>query len=236
MSGTSQLIPREIVGVSRQVAEQPGEKERAVEIYVPIAQNPWFTASLAVQTAGEPMAMLPAVKAAVARIDKDQPLTRVRTMEEVAAEATSQPRFRAELVGTFAALALVLATVGIFGVLAFSVGQRAREFGIRLALGARAHDVLRLVLGGALKMTAAGVAIGLATAAILTRFLGTLLFAVASPTRSAHVRRRSRGARGGGARGVRAACVARRARRSGCHAETGVRRCGAVLFRATSRA
>jgi ABC-type antimicrobial peptide transport system permease subunit len=118
------------------------------------------------------------VKAAIARVDKDQPLTRIRTMEEVAAEATAKPRFRAELVGLFAVLAVLLAAVGIFGVLAFSVGQRAREFGIRLALGARSGDVLRLVVGGALKMTAAGVAIGLAAAAMLTRLLETLLFAV----------------------------------------------------------
>ena len=178
MTGKSQLVPREIVGVSRQVAEAAGEKERALEIYVPITQNPWFTASLSVRTVGEPLAFLPAVKAAIARVDKDQPLTRIRTMEEVAAEATSQPRFRAELVGTFAVLALALAAVGIFGVLAFSVGQRTREFGIRVALGARSHDVLRLVLGGALKMTGAGVAIGLVAAALLTRLLGTLLFAV----------------------------------------------------------
>jgi putative ABC transport system permease protein len=178
MSGSSELVPREIVGVSRQVVEQAGEQERAVEIYVPIAQNPWFSASLSVQTAGEPMSFLPAVKAAVARVDKDQPLTRIRTMEEVAAEATSQPRFRAELVSVFAVLALLLAAIGIFGVLAFTVGQRAREFGIRMALGARSHDVLRLVLGGALKMTGAGVAIGLVASALLTRFLGTLLFAV----------------------------------------------------------
>jgi putative ABC transport system permease protein len=99
-------------------------------------------------------------------------------MEEVASEATSQPRFRAELVGGFAVLALVLAAVGIFGVLAYSVGQRAREFGIRVALGARSHDVLRLVLGGALKMTGTGVAIGLLAAALLTRLLDTLLFGV----------------------------------------------------------
>ena len=178
MNGRSELVPREIVGVSRQTVEMAGEKERAVEIYVPITQNPWFAPSLSVQTAGEPMASLAAVKAAIARVDKDQPMTRVRTMDEVAAEATSQPRFRAELVGVFAILALVLAAVGIFGVLAFSVAQRAREFGIRVALGARTNDVLRLVLGGALKMTGAGVAIGLVAAALLTRFLGTLLFAV----------------------------------------------------------
>jgi putative ABC transport system permease protein len=178
MSGSSETVPREIVGVIRQVVETAGEKERTVEIYVPIEQNPWFSASLSVQTAGEPLAFLPAVKAAMARVDKDQPLTRIRTLEEVASEATSQPRFRAELVGAFAVLALLLAAVGIFGVLAYSVGQRVREFGIRVALGARSHDVLRLVLGGALKMTAAGVAIGLVAAALLTRLLGTLLFAV----------------------------------------------------------
>jgi putative ABC transport system permease protein len=178
MTGASETVPREVVGVIRQVAETAGEKEKAIEIYVPITQNPWFSSSLSVRTAGDPLALLAPVKAAIARIDKDQPVTRVRTMEEVAAEATSQPRFRAELVGVFALLALVLAAVGIFGVLAFSVGQRAREFGIRLALGARSHDVLRLVLGGALKMTAAGVAIGLTAAALMTRLLGTLLFAV----------------------------------------------------------
>jgi putative ABC transport system permease protein len=102
----------------------------------------------------------------------------VRTMKEVAAEATSQPRFRAELVGVFALLALILAAVGIFGVLAFMVRRRAREFGIRTALGAQTADVLRLVLASTLKMTLAGVVIGLAAAAALTRFLATLLFAV----------------------------------------------------------
>jgi putative ABC transport system permease protein len=171
-------VVREVVGVIRQVAEAAGERERALEIYVPITQNPWFSASLAMRTAGDPMSFLPAVKEAIARVDKDQPLSRVRTMEEVAAEATSQPRFRAELVSLFAALAVTLAAVGIFGVLALSVRQRTREFGVRVALGANTGDVLRLVLGSALKMSAAGVVIGLAASAALTRFLETLLFAV----------------------------------------------------------
>ena len=130
------------------------------------------------QTAGGPPLAARAVKAAIARVDKDQAVTRVRTMDEVAAEATSQPRFRAELVGVFAVLALVLAAVGIFGVLAFSVGQRAREFGIRVALGARSHDVLRLVLGGGLRMTATGVGAGLAVRGGTEPLSRALLFGV----------------------------------------------------------
>jgi putative ABC transport system permease protein len=100
------------------------------------------------------------------------------TMEEVVSETVAQPRFRAELVGAFAALALVLSAVGIFGVLTFSVSQRMREFGIRSALGARAGDLLRMVVASGLRITAIGLAIGLAAAATLTRSLGSLLFGV----------------------------------------------------------
>jgi ABC-type antimicrobial peptide transport system permease subunit len=99
-------------------------------------------------------------------------------MEEVAADSVAQPRFRSELVGTFAGLALTLAAVGIFGVLAFVVSQRTREFGIRMALGARAGDVLRLVIAGGFKIVAIGIVIGLAAAAALARLLTTLLFGV----------------------------------------------------------
>src|SRR5262249_6982483 len=120
----------------------------------------------------------PALSAAIARVDKDQPVTRIRTMQEVAAEAMSQPRFRARIVSTFATIAMVLAAVGVFGVVAYSVSPRSRELGLRIALRAPAADVLRLVPGGALAMTATGVCIGLAAAAMLTRFLATLLYHV----------------------------------------------------------
>jgi putative ABC transport system permease protein len=121
---------------------------------------------------------VPAVKAAIARVDKDQPVTRVRTIEVVASEATARPRFRAVLVGTFAALGLALAMVGVFGVLTYSVQQRVREFGVRMAIGAGVREVLRLVLGGAARLTLAGLVIGLGAAALLSRWLATLVFPV----------------------------------------------------------
>ena len=105
---------------------------------------------------GSAEALLPAVRSAVARVDKGQPVARVRTIDVVAAEATSRPRFRAVLVGTFAAVALALAMIGVFGVLAYSVQQRVREFGVRIAMGAAASDVMRLVLGSAAKLTLIG--------------------------------------------------------------------------------
>ncbi|HEY7293269.1 MAG TPA: ABC transporter permease [Vicinamibacterales bacterium] len=176
--GQAPTIAREVVGVIKQVAIGAGEKERAVEVYVPMEQNVWYSTSLALKTAGPPANFVAAVKKAVADIDKDQPVARVRTMDEVAAEATSRPRFRATLVGTFALMALALAAVGIFGVLTFSVRERMREFGVRVALGASAGDILRLVAGSGVKIAAAGALIGLAAAALLTRALASLLFGV----------------------------------------------------------
>lgn len=169
---------REIVGVIRQVKVRPGELENAVQVYVPLAQNPWYYTTLAVRTAGDPMALLPAIKSAVARIEPYQVLLRVRTMEDVAAESVARPRFRAQLVGVFAVLAVVLAGVGVFSVVMFSVQQRAREFSIRMTMGARPVDLLRLVLGSGLKLVAMGSVVGIGAAAGLVRLLESLLFGV----------------------------------------------------------
>jgi putative ABC transport system permease protein len=174
-----QPVDREIVGVIHQVkVEGLGEKEDNPEIYVPITQNPWYTASIVVRTAGDPLHAVSAVKAAIARVDPDQPVTRVRTMDEVAAESIAEPRFRAQLVGAFAAIALILASVGVFGVLAFSVGRRTREFGIRMALGAQWIDLIGLVLKAGFKMVGGGIAAGLAAAILLTNSLASLLYGV----------------------------------------------------------
>jgi putative ABC transport system permease protein len=176
--GQALPVPREIVGVIKQVAISAGEKERAAEVYVPMEQNVWYGSTIALKTVGSPATFASAARAAIAKIDPDQPVTRVRTMDEVAAEATQAPRFRAALVSAFATIALALAAVGIFGVLTFSVRERTREFGVRVALGATTRDILRLVLRTGAALAGTGVAIGLFAAALLTRTLASLLFGV----------------------------------------------------------
>ncbi len=143
-----------------------------------MAQNPWFWSALAVRTSTDPLSMTKTVKAAIAKVNPDVPATGIRTMEEIESESIARPRFRARLVTAFAGISVLLAAVGIFGVLAFSVVQRRREFGIRMALGARTSDVFRLVLGSGLRITAMGMAIGIAASAALVRLLNSFLFGV----------------------------------------------------------
>jgi putative ABC transport system permease protein len=170
---------RQIVGVARQVKALPHETEPTPQLYVPLAQNPWYIASISVRPSSGPAeALLPGIRAAIARVDKERTVTQVRTIEVVASQATARPRFRAVLVGTFAALALCLAMVGVFGVLAYSVQQRVREFGVRIAMGASAVDMLRLVAGNAARLLVIGLAIGLGSAAVLGRWLTTLVYPI----------------------------------------------------------
>ena len=181
--GAPQATPtiREIVGVAHQVKGRPDEQRDLVQVYVPMAQDLSDDTFLLVRPASAAVTGLPAsVRAAIGRVDTDQ-LVSVRaimTLEDIARDATSRHRFRAVLVMMFAGLALTLAMVGVFGVLAYSVQQRVREFGLRRALGASTGDVLRLVAGGAAPVIVAGVVIGLALAAASSRVLSTVLFGV----------------------------------------------------------
>jgi putative ABC transport system permease protein len=173
-----QAVLREIVGVVKHIKERPDEPEAQPQLYVPLAQNTWVAATLVIQPAsGRAEAVAPAVRAAIARIEPDRPL-QFRTLTGIQTQATARPRFRAVLVGAFAALALTLALVGVFGVLAYSVQQRTREFGVRIALGASAARVLRLVMSSAGVVIGIGIAIGLVAAAVLSRSISTFLFGV----------------------------------------------------------
>jgi putative ABC transport system permease protein len=131
-----------------------------------------------VRTAGPPEALSRAVREVVASVDPGLDAAALRPMEQVLAESVAQPRFNVILVSAFAGLALVLAALGVYGVISYSVAQRVREIGIRLALGATRVEVVRLVAGEGLRLAAAGIAAGLLGAAAATRLLGALLFEV----------------------------------------------------------
>ncbi|RPJ53907.1 MAG: ABC transporter permease [Acidobacteria bacterium] len=180
-SAQSPSVVREIVGVARQVKGRPNEAEDLIQIYVPLAQDTPGDIFMIVRPAsGRAEALAPAVRAAMARVDKQQ-LVSVRdpmTLDDVVWAATARHRFRAVLVMAFAGLALLLAMVGLFGVLTYSVQQRVRDFGVRRALGATAGDVLWLVARSATGVMAAGTVLGLALAAVSGRLLATMLFGV----------------------------------------------------------
>jgi putative ABC transport system permease protein len=175
---TGQTV-REIVGVVRQVKGRVGEPEDRPQAYVPLAQFPWTDTFLVVQaSAGAVQTLLTPVREVVARIDANVPVRRERTLTDLAALTMAPHRLRAGIVATFAGLALLLAMVGIFGVLTYSVEQRTREFGVRIALGATAASVLGLVAGSAARVVAVGGAVGIIAAAALARTISVFLFGV----------------------------------------------------------
>ena len=174
-------VVREIVGVARQVKRRPDETAAFVQLYVPMAQDLSDDIFLAVRpTSGPARALTASVRAAISRVDKEQlvSIRNIMTLEDIERAVTGRHRFRAVLVTAFAALAVVLAMVGVFGVLAYSVQQHVRDYGVRRALGATTNDVLRLVIGKAVRVIGTGAAIGLALAAAFSRLIETLLFGV----------------------------------------------------------
>jgi putative ABC transport system permease protein len=150
-------------------------------MYFPAGQSTEMRASLrdwAVRASGDPLSLSAAVRGAVWDIDKDLAISRLQTMEKVRAASVASQQFNLLLMGLFGCLALVLATTGLYGVTAYSVAQRTREIGIRLAMGAQTTDVLKLVMGQGIRLTVIGVAVGLAGAVASTRLMSSLLFGV----------------------------------------------------------
>jgi ABC-type antimicrobial peptide transport system permease subunit len=133
-----------------------------------------------VRAAGAPDAVARSMRAVLRDVDPTLPIAEIRTLDDVVAASQSRPRFMTLVLTSFGGVSLLLAAVGIFGVISYSVAQRTRELGIRIALGAQARGVLRLVLGGALRLLAAGVVFGLIGAFALTRLLSAFLFGVSA--------------------------------------------------------
>ena len=171
-------ITGEIVGVVGSVREAGLTEEPAPAIYRTYAQMPFPQLAVVVRTQGDPLALAQAATAAVREIDAHQPVAQVRTLEEVVAASVARPRFNLYLLGGFAGAALVLAAIGLYGVISFAVAQRKPEIALRVALGASHREVLRLVLRQGLGVVAAGLAIGLGIALIATRLMSSLLFGV----------------------------------------------------------
>ena len=174
-----------VVGVIADAKNGGLEKPTGTELYVPFAQNAGRgrsqRMSIAIRSSGDPETMVTAVRKELARLDPTLPLARVRTLEDLVSNAQSRPKLLTLLLTLFGSVALVLATVGIYGVISYSVARQSKEFGVRMALGAQRGDVLGIVLGRGMLLAVIGIGIGLVGAVILTRFLSAMLFGV-TPT------------------------------------------------------
>jgi putative ABC transport system permease protein len=174
-------VSREIVGVVGDVRDVALSREPGPMMYVPFPQAPLWGGEVVVRSSLSASSVAAGIRQAVHSIDKNLPVTDVQSFPDVLGASVAQERFRTLLMTSFSAIALLLAAVGIFGVISYSASQRTREIGIRMALGAEKSDVLRMVIGQGLKLALIGVAVGIAGALALTRFLASLLYGV-TPT------------------------------------------------------
>ena len=169
---------REIVGVVSDVRYYGRDDQLRGLVYVPHTQNTWRSMSLTVRTTSDPAALISAVRDQIWSVDRDLAVDNPRTMNAILAQSVAPQRFSMMLLAVFAAIAMVLATVGVYSVLSYTVAQRSHELGLRMALGAQAGDVMKLVLMHGMKLTIIGVSIGLASAIALTRLMKSLLYEV----------------------------------------------------------
>jgi putative ABC transport system permease protein len=172
--------PRQIVGVVSDFKHRGLADDAVPEMYVPYTQQTWSSMALVVRTNAEPEKIQVAVQKAIWEVDQSAPISRINTLKEILGDQVSHSRFNTLLLGIFSALALILATIGIYGVMSYAVSQRAHEIGVRMALGAQDIDVVWLIVRQGLNLTLLGIAIGLASAYGLTRLMTKLLFNVSA--------------------------------------------------------
>jgi putative ABC transport system permease protein len=172
---------REIVGGVGDVRPSGFDSEPRTELFLPHLQDPYGSMTYVLRTSGDPLASLEPAKRAIWAINKDQPIASTSSLEQLISRSLGEERFNLMLLGCFAVIALVLASVGIYGLISFSTSQRRHEIGLRMALGADAGDILKMVVGEGMLLAAAGVGLGLVGAFGLTRLMTRLLFGV-SPT------------------------------------------------------
>ncbi len=175
------LTSFEIIGIARDIKSSGLNAEAEPAYYIPAPQAPLQDMTVLLRSQTEPESLVPAIRKTVLEIDPNQPIANIKTMEKIVADSIAQPRLNMILMGMFGGLALLLAAVGIYGLLSYSVIQRTQEIGIRMALGARVPDVLKLVLGNGMTLVLIGEVLGLAGALALTRLMSGLLFEV-TPT------------------------------------------------------
>jgi putative ABC transport system permease protein len=168
----------EIVGVTANVRSLELREEPPADLYFSLKQNPFENNAIEVRSTVEPQSIAPALRQAVAEVDRTVPVSEVQTMEHIVSESVTQPRFNLFLLGLFGSIALLLSAAGIYGVTSYTVTQRTHELGIRLALGAQVGDVLKLVMGQGMVVIGIGLALGLAASFVLMRLLRSLLFGV----------------------------------------------------------
>ena len=171
---------REIVGVVQDVRYFGRDDDLHGLVYVPFTQNVWRSMALTVRTHSDPAGATSAIRSQIAAVDKELAVANLETMTTILNRSVAPRRASMLLLVAFSLIAALLAVIGIYGVLSYTVAQRAQEMGVRIALGAQSSDVLRLVVGEGLKLTLAGVGIGLIIAYALTRLMASLLYSVSA--------------------------------------------------------
>ncbi|HEY7390568.1 MAG TPA: ABC transporter permease [Bryobacteraceae bacterium] len=182
IAGSKQVgaaVPWEIVGVCATVKNYGLREGPLPEIYVPLAQSPWPGAALILRTNAEPLSLAHTVRDALTKVDPEVPITAVKTMQQIAEDAVERSRLRTWVIASFALVALIMAALGIYALISYSVAQSTHSLGVRMALGADRGNILRLVLSQAMTLTVGGLVLGLGGAFLLTRLLSSLLFQIA---------------------------------------------------------